>query len=131
MTSTTNYDHVCQFVNSSIVIRNCAGFFRLGFHDDLDRNGDFAVQADRHLVFPDRLDGLFQLDLALVDIDLVRDQKIRDIQGGDGAIKRSAFSRLSPDCHREFDNLPGQKGRRLPCRGDRAAPGQTFSISQS
>ena len=39
------------------------------------------MEADRNLVLPDRFDGLFQVDFAFIDIDLVRDQKVCDIQG--------------------------------------------------
>ena len=55
------------------------------------------MQADRDLVIPDALDGLVELDLALVDLDLVGDEEIGDIDGGDGAVEDAALAHLLAD----------------------------------
>jgi hypothetical protein len=60
--------------------------FRFLFHCDSHRDGDIPVQTDRHLIVSDALDRFVELDLALIDLDLVRAQRIGNVEGGDRAI---------------------------------------------
>src|ERR1051325_3447463 len=56
-----------------------------GNHLDLDVRRDVAVQAHVDLVHADVLDGVIELDAALVHLDALRGERVGDLVGGDGA----------------------------------------------
>ncbi len=55
------------------------------------------VQPHRHLVLAQRLDGLFQLHLALVDTKAFALQRFGDVHGGDGPEELVGLARLGVD----------------------------------
>jgi hypothetical protein len=66
---------------------------RLADDGDLERNRHFAVQTNRNIVFADGLDGVQQVDLALVELELkLLLHGIGDIAGGDTAVEAVVLS---------------------------------------
>src|SRR5712692_793250 len=74
-----------------------AGPQKLAFslHHDLDRGGDVVVELCGHLVFPDQLDGLAELDLAFVHLVALRGERLGDVRRGDGAEQLIVFAGLA------------------------------------
>src|SRR5207245_9786693 len=71
---------------------------RLLLHDpDLDLAGDFGMQADRHVVDPETLDRLVNLDAALVENDAFLAQMLGDVSGRHRAVQHVVLANLSND----------------------------------
>src|SRR5688572_28960641 len=54
-----------------------------------------GVELDRHLVLAELLDGLVELDLALVDVDALAAEEVRDVARRHRAVERVVLAHLA------------------------------------
>src|SRR6476659_4314992 len=71
----------------------------LGLDDDRHLGCQAAVDLDRDLVRPERLERLLEIDLVAVDLDAAAGQGVADVLRGDRAVELAALADLH--AHRE------------------------------
>src|SRR5712691_5009978 len=75
--------------------RRVAQVLRFLFDDDLERAGDFLIDLCSHLVFPDDLDGLGELNLALIQLKALLGKSFGNVGRGNRAEELVAFAGLA------------------------------------
>lgn len=75
----------------------------LFFFGDVDRNlsGDVAKDFDGDGIFAEGLDGIGELDLALIDFEILRGEAFGDVGGGYGAEHLIVFASLAREVQRD------------------------------
>ena len=68
---------------------------------DYDLGGDVAEDLDRDGIFAESLDGIGELDLTLVDLEVLRGETFGDVGGGDGAKHLIVFASLAGEADRD------------------------------
>src|ERR1700719_1737455 len=78
-------------------------FFDLGFYF----GGHVAKNFYGDRIFAERLDGFLELDLALVDLEALRGERLGDVAGSDGAEQLVVLASLAGEAHGYAANEPG------------------------